>query len=60
MTGIFYFGLAGAAFATAISMLLAKLVFKPKRARRDRGAYLTFAGFMMVAGLLALTLGLVS
>jgi hypothetical protein len=60
MTGMFYFGLAGAAFATAISMLLAKLIFKPKRARRDRGAYLTFAGFMVMAGLLALTLGLVS
>jgi hypothetical protein len=57
---IIYFGLAGAAYATAISLLLTKLVLKPKRARRDRGAHLTFAIFMFVAGSFALLLGFVA
>ena len=60
MIQLVYFGLAGAAFAIAISLLIAKFVTKPKRAQRDRGAYLTFASFMVVAGIFAFLLGLIS
>jgi hypothetical protein len=57
---IFYFGLAGAAFLMSISLLVTKFILKPKRARRDRGAYVTFAVITFCAGLFAVMLGLVS
>ncbi len=57
---LIYFGIAGAAFAIAGSLLIAKYVTKSQRAKRDRGAYLTFALFMGFAGLFALMLAVVS
>lgn len=57
---IIYFGLAGAAFLMCVSLLVTKFILKPKRARRDRGAYVTFAMITFVAGVFSLMLGLVS
>ncbi len=55
-----YFGLAGAALATAISLLWTKYVTKSKRARRDRGAYTMFAGFMFLISIAAFALGILA
>lgn len=57
---LIYFGLAGAAFVMSISLLITKFVLKPKRAQRDRGAYVTFAMITFFAGMFSLMLGLVS
>ena len=57
---LIYFGLAGAALVMSISLLLTKLVFKPKRARRDRGAYVTFAMITFFAAVFSFMLGIVS
>lgn len=57
---IFYFGLAGAALLMSISLLVTKFILKPKRARRDRGAYVTFAIITFGAAVFAFMLGIVS
>jgi hypothetical protein len=57
---IVYFGLAGAALLMSISLLVTKFVIKPKRARRDRGAYVTFAMITFFAAIFSFMLGLVS
>lgn len=55
-----YFGLSGAALVTAISLLWTKYVKKTKRARRDRGAYTMFAGFMILISVAAFALGILA
>lgn len=57
---LIYFGLAGAAFVMSVSLLVTKFILKPKRARRDRGAYVTFAMITFFAGIFSLMLGLAS
>ncbi|CAN5175709.1 MAG: hypothetical protein H0V47_02420 [Chloroflexia bacterium] len=57
---IIYFGLAGAALLMSISLLVTKFILKPKRARRDRGAYVTFAAVSFFAAIFSFMLGLVS
>lgn len=57
---IVYFGLAGAALLMSISLLVTKFILKPKRARRDRGAYVTFAMITFFAAVFSFMLGLVS
>jgi|GEM_PF-2196680 hypothetical protein len=55
-----YFGLSGAALVTALTLLWTKLIVKSKRARRDRGGYLFFAGIMLVVSAWAFVLGYLS
>lgn len=55
-----YFGLSGAALVTAITLIWTKLVKKTKRARRDRGGYLFFAGIMLFVSAWAFVLGYLS
>jgi bacteriorhodopsin len=55
---VIYFGLSGAAFLYALSLLWTKYVKKTKRARRDRGAYTLFAAFMFVVSAAAFALGI--
>lgn len=57
---VIYFGLAGAALLMSISLLVTKFILKPRRARRDRGAYLTFAVVSFFAAVFSFMLGLVS
>ena len=60
MDGLVYFGLAGAAFLYALSLLRTKYILKTKRAQRDRGAHTAFAIFMLIMSVAALALGLAS
>jgi hypothetical protein len=57
---VIYFGLAGAALIMCISLLVTKFVLKPKRAQRDRGAYVTFAMITFFAAVFSFMLGIVS
>jgi hypothetical protein len=57
---LIYFGLGGAALVMSISLLITKFVIKPKRARRDRGAYVTFAMITFFAAMFSFMLGIVS
>jgi hypothetical protein len=57
---LIYFGLGIAALLMSISLLVTKFIIKPKRARRDRGAYVTFAGITFFAAIFAFMLGFVS
>ena len=57
---LIYFGLGGAALIMSISLLITKFVLKPKRARRDRGAYVTFAMITFFAAMFSFMLGFVS
>jgi hypothetical protein len=57
---LIYFGLGGAALVMSISLLVTKFVIKPKRARRDRGAYVTFAMITFFAAMFSFMLGIVS
>jgi hypothetical protein len=54
---VVYFGLSGAALATAISLLWTKYIKKTKRAKRDRGAYTFFAFVMLFVSFSAFVLG---
>lgn len=55
-----YFGLSGAALVTALTLIWTKLIVKSKRARRDRGGYLFFAGIMLCVSAWAFVLGYLS
>lgn len=57
---VLYFGIAAAALLMSISLLVTKFILKPKRAQRDRGAYVTFAMITFFAAVFAFMLGLVS
>lgn len=57
---LIYFGLSGAAFLYAMSLLRVKYILKTKRARRDRGAYTFFAIFMLMMSAGAFTLGVLA
>lgn len=60
MTRLIYFGLAGAAFLYALSLLRAKYILKTRRAQRDRGAFTVFAIFMLLIAAGALALGIIA
>ena len=57
---VIYFGLGVASLLMCISLLVTKFVLKPKRAQRDRGAYVTFAAITFFAAMFSFMLGLVS
>lgn len=57
---VIYFGLGLASLLMCISLLVTKFVLKPKRAQRDRGAYVTFAAITFFAAMFSFMLGLVS
>lgn len=57
---LIYFGLGIASLLMSFSLLFTKFVVKPKRAQRDRGAYVTFAGITFFAAMFAFMLGFAS
>jgi hypothetical protein len=57
---VIYFGLGVASLLMCISLLVTKFVLKPKRAQRDRGAYVKFAAITFFAAMFSFMLGLVS